>query len=350
MAVHQTQSRRPGAAATSRLAAHRLARSRDPSAAGARLLLLMAAAGWGLATTGTKYALEGFDPMTMLTIKLLAATAVLWAILLVRGGWSRTGAWRASLLGLFEPALAYGGLTVGLLFTSASNASVISVTESCFVLALAWLVLRERVQARGLLGVAVAVCGVLALGRFDVASGFTVGDLLILASSMSAAVYVVLAAMTVKVQDPLTMTTFQFTLASLLTLTVTTVLWATDRARIPEGVPFRYWVVTVIVGGVFYAGSFVLYNYAIRIVPAGFAGVVLNLIPVIGVLSAALLLSEALTPWHVLGTALVTVGVFLVPTATTGTPPAEPSRLDQHLTGPVASVAAAPRPDKEYPS
>ncbi|WP_053202414.1 DMT family transporter [Jiangella muralis] len=294
---------------------------RSLGGASGRLILVAAAVGWGLATTGTKYALNGFDPMTMLTIKLLAASMVLWAMVLVRGGLSSTGVWRAATLGLFEPALAYGGLTVGLLFTSASNASVISVTESCFVLTLAWIVLGERLQARGLLGVAVAVCGVLALGRFDVADGFNLGDVLILASSASAAVYVVLAARTVRVQDPLMMTTVQFSFAGMLTLAVTASMWATGRARVPDAVPLRYWAVAVIVGGVFYAGSFVLYNHAIRSVAASLAGAILNLVPVVGVLSAFLLLSEDLTAWHLLGTLLVTVGVLLVPTSVTGGPP-----------------------------
>lgn len=309
-------------------------RPRGPGAGSGRLILVAAAVGWGLATTGTKYALDGFDPMTMLTIKLLAASAVLWTMVLVRGGLSSKGIWRAAMLGLFEPALAYGGLTVGLVFTSATNASVISVTESVFVLALAWVVLGERLQARALVGVAVAVCGVLSLGRFDLVDGFSVGDVLILASSASAAVYVVLAARTVRVQDPLMMTTVQFSFASILTLAVTAIMWATGHARVPDEVPLRYWAVTVIVGGVFYAGSFVLYNHAIRRVAASLAGVILNLVPVIGVLSAFLLLSEDLTAWHVLGTILVTIGVLLVPTSAAGGPP--PAELA--TTSPTSSI------------
>jgi hypothetical protein len=35
-----------------------------------RLVLLVAATGWGAATTATKYALAGFGPMTLLVVKL----------------------------------------------------------------------------------------------------------------------------------------------------------------------------------------------------------------------------------------------------------------------------------------
>ncbi len=96
--------------------------------------------------------------MSMLTVKLAAAAGTLWVIMLARGGWSAGGPRftttlrRSALLGVLEPGLAYGGLTVALAYTSAANAAVISVAESCFVILLAWPVLRERPRARALVG------------------------------------------------------------------------------------------------------------------------------------------------------------------------------------------------------
>jgi drug/metabolite transporter (DMT)-like permease len=159
-----------------------------------RLILIAAAAGWGCATTATKYALAGFGPVTMLSIKLAAATAVLWAVLLVRGARTAPAKRRLALLRLMEPALAYGGLTVGLTFTTATNASLLGVTESCFVLVLAAVFLRERIRSRSLLGLVLAVAGVLALSGGDFGSGFNAGDLIVVAGSAAAALYVTLAA------------------------------------------------------------------------------------------------------------------------------------------------------------
>ena len=47
--------------------------------------LVVASAGWGLSTTGTKDALGRFAPVTLLLVELAAATAALWIVLLVRG-------------------------------------------------------------------------------------------------------------------------------------------------------------------------------------------------------------------------------------------------------------------------
>ncbi len=176
----------------------------------------------------------------------------------------------------------------------------------------------------------IAAVGVVALSRFDIAAGFTVGDALVLAASAAAAGYVVLAARVVRAEDPVLVTTIQFSFAALLTIMVTSVLWATGAARVPTGVPVRYWIVAVIIGGLGYAGSFVLYNHALRIVSASTAGVVLNLVPVIGVLSAGVLLGEALTVWQLIGTLLVTAGVFLAPVGSSG--PRRPRELvDDHV-------------------
>jgi len=44
--------------------------------------LLLASVLWGGAITGTKYSLRAFDPVTLLSVELAAATAALWAVLL----------------------------------------------------------------------------------------------------------------------------------------------------------------------------------------------------------------------------------------------------------------------------
>ena len=47
--------------------------------------LLLASVLWGGAITGTKYALRAFDPVTLLSVELAAASVALWAVLLIRG-------------------------------------------------------------------------------------------------------------------------------------------------------------------------------------------------------------------------------------------------------------------------
>ncbi|MET7334508.1 DMT family transporter [Nonomuraea sp. NPDC005650] len=291
------------------------------------LILIVAALGWGSATTATKYALAGFGPITLLFLKLAAATAVLWMLVLARGRRRGPpgGQARFALLGLFEPALAYGGLTVGLTYTTATNASLLGATESCFVLILAAMFLKEPIRGRSVLGLVLALAGVIALEGGRLGTGFNTGDLIVIGGSVAAAVYVTLAAKTAPTVDAITMTAYQFTYATALTLPLAVWPWVTGQEVLPVHVAPRFWVIAMFVGGVCFALGFVLYNHAIRFVSAGMAGMILNMVPVIGVVTAVIFLDEVLTGWHAAGAALVVAGIMLFP-ATESPPKVEAYR------------------------
>src|ERR1700729_2805266 len=142
---------------------------------------LLAAAGlWGVAVTGTKYALGGFDPVTLLSIELMAGAGVLWAALLIRGYRPPGSWWLPALLGVLEPALAYLGDTWGLSLTSAVHGAVINGLESALVVMLAAMLLRETVTRPAIISVVVALGGLLVLagagaGRGTAARGLPAG-------------------------------------------------------------------------------------------------------------------------------------------------------------------------------
>jgi drug/metabolite transporter (DMT)-like permease len=310
----------------------------------ARLTLVAAALGFGGATTATKYALAGFGPVTMLLVKLAAASAVLWAVLLVRGARPAPAKWRFALLGLFEPALAYGGLTVGLTVTTATNASVLGVAESCFVLVLAAMFLSERIRSRSVLGVVLAAAGVVALGGGDLHAGFNLGDLLVVGGSAAAAIYVVGAAKVARTVDALTMTTYQFSFATALVALLAVWSWLTGQEPFPPGAAAQYWLAAIFAGGVCFALGFLFYNHAIRSVPAGLAGVILNMVPVIGVLTAVVFLGEVLTVWHISGAALVVAGTMLFPASGMQVHDHDPAKCGCARARPAPTLAPAPAP------
>lgn len=303
----------------------------------ARLLLVLAALGWGSATTATKYALDGFGPTTLLLVKLAAAAVVLWAVLAVQGIPRVHRKRRLAVLGMFEPTLAYGALTLGLTYTSATNASLLGATEACFVVALAAIVLKERVGARSLIGLLLALVGVLLIEQvFTVSPDFSVGDLLVLAGNLAAAIYVIMAVSVAPTVDALSMTAYQFLFGTLLTLPLALWQWLTGREPFPTGVGLNYWLIAAFIGGVAFAGSFMLYNNTIKVVPAGLAGVTLNLVPLFGVLTAVLFLGEHLTGWTIAGGIAVLAGIMFFPG----------DKRDEPAVGAAAPVVAEPRPDE----
>jgi drug/metabolite transporter (DMT)-like permease len=274
--------------------------------------LVVAAAGWGLASCGTKFGLRGFGPVTLLAVALVPATVGLWAWLLVRGPrGTRPGRGRVVVLGVLEPALAYLAITVGLAHTSAANSVVIEGLESAFVVGLAALVLGERITVRLAIALGLGLVGLAELEQAQGISQLRPGDLLVLCGVLAAAGYTIVARGLPADVDPLLLTAWQFAIATALVLPAMALTWATGAEPVPTGVPPECWITVVCVGVVGYAGSFVLYNWAIVRVEARAAAVVLNLIPAFGLLGAVAWLGEQLSPARGIGATLITLSVAL---------------------------------------
>lgn len=281
----------------------------------ARLLLALAAIGWGSATAATKYALDGFGPLTLLLIELTAAAVVLWLVLAVRGIPRVERKGRFAVLGLFEPTLAYGGLALGLTYTTATNASLLGASEACFVVVLAALFLKERIGARSVIGLLLTFVGVLLIEQvFTVTSDLNVGDLLVVGGDLAAAIYVILAVKVAATTKSLPMTAYQFGFGALLCMPFAVWQWLSGQEQFPAHVDPRMWLVAISIGGVGFVGPYLLYNHVINFVPAGLAGVTLNLIPLFGVLAAVMFLGERPTVWHIVGGIAVIGGIMLFPT------------------------------------
>jgi O-acetylserine/cysteine efflux transporter len=273
------------------------------------LALVAAAALWGGAVSGTKYALRAFDPTMLLSIELTAATGALWAALLIRG-YRPPQTWRLPiLLGLLEPALAYLGDTSGLSRTSAVDGSILSGLEPALVVVLAALLLGEIITRPAVLAVVLAVGGLVVIAGAGPGPSASLGDLYVAAGTLSASLYTIVAKRFDDGTDPLTLTTLQFSAASILSLPIAVLKWTSGHQHSLAAVPPRYWIAALGIGIVGFAVSFLIYNAAITQVDAGWAAVVLNVVPVFGLLSAVLLLQEKLTAASGIGASLVSASV-----------------------------------------
>ncbi|MFY9649305.1 DMT family transporter [Trebonia sp.] len=271
---------------------------RSPTAA-----LLVAAGLWGMAVTGTKYALGGFDPVTLLSVELMAGAGVLWAALLIRG-YRRPGSWwLPALLGLLEPALAYLGDTFGLSLTSAVHGAVISGLESGLVVLLAAVLLRETITRPAIFAVVASLAGLAVLAGAGARHGTAAGDLLVAGGVLSASLYTIVAKRFDDGSDALSLTAWQFTVATLVSLLVTTARWGAGAGTVPAAPGF--WLIAALVGVAGFGASFLLFNMMIVQVDAGRAAIVLNLIPVFGVVSAVIFLREGATSRDALAAVLI---------------------------------------------
>ena len=281
------------------------------------------------------------------TVDPLSLTLLRWAIavlpLLALAQWIERPDWRAALrrwplllvLSLLGMAAFPLGLYEALRHTTAVNASLITAVNPALITLVAVLVLREVLGWRGWTGIAVSLVGVLIVilaGSAVALAGveLNVGDLLVLLAVAAWTAYTILGRRLHGI-PPITATAIQSGMTVLALMPIA----AANGITVPADTS-SVWALVFI--GIFPSvGSYLLWNLALRSVPASPAGVFLNLIPVFTV-AAGLLLGTSIGVMEVFGGLLVVGGVILTardrPAATAparkGQPSSKPDDSGDH--------------------
>lgn len=289
------------------------------------LVLILAAACWGLGTVVSKRAVEEIPPLTLLPIQLAASLVVLAALMRWRRLPFRDPSASPILgrLGLLNPGLAYALSLIGLVHITASLSVLLWALEPLFILFLAAWFLRERIGP-SLVALSVAALGGMLLVIYQPGStGTLLGVALTVAGVVCCAVYTVATRRWLASAD----STAQVVLAQqihalALGLAVVVVLWLAGGAVRPGSVSPAGWASAVGSGVLYYAFAYWLYLSGLRNVPASIAAASFYMIPVFGVAGGVLLLGDRLEPHQWAGgvVVLVALAAILRRTATAPTP------------------------------
>jgi drug/metabolite transporter (DMT)-like permease len=266
---------------------------------------------WGAGVTMTKIALQDFPPPQLLIIQLLASVACLLLVALVLGQVPRSmGATiRVMWLGALEPGLAYFLGLEGLKRVSASEAVVLSSTESVMVVLLAWLIFRQVPKSAAIVLSILGGIGAVLVGgeHWSLGGQSLLGDLLIIGGVLCAAGYVVNSARVSADIEPLPALIGQQLVAIVVALALSWVL--ADHSSPMVQVGWRGWAMALASGVVQYAAAFWFYLWALKGITTTAAGLCLNLIPVFGLLIAMPVLGERLSALQWVGAVVIVVSV-----------------------------------------
>jgi len=300
-----------------------LAETRPISRPLAIAAMLGSAACWGGATVMSKGALESFGPFTLLAIQLVGSVTVLWlAVWLLR---LRPPSFKTALktgsTGLLEPGLAYAVGVPGLVFTTASNATVIASLEPVFILLLAWLMLGTVIRKLNIPYVFLSLIGVVLvslarpgvpLDSLFIASETFLGDGLIAVATFFAALYVVISSRLAQTMPAVLLTVLQQTVGLFLVVGLFAVVVLNGWETLPERVSTSMLLLAVVSGLIQYALAFWLYIIGLKGIPAGVAGLFLTTTPIFGILGATFFLGEQITLLQIAGVGLVIFGLCSV--------------------------------------
>jgi drug/metabolite transporter (DMT)-like permease len=276
--------------------------------------LLVAALCWGVSTALSKIAIAELAPTDLFAVEVSTGAVCLGIAALVRGARPRRPSGPVVLLGVLEPGLAFLLFDIGIAHTAATDGALLLSTDSLFTAGLAAAFLGERLGPRLRLALAAGVAGSLLVSlNGGGGMGSLLGDGLVLAASLSAAGYGVLARRVAPGRDTLSLTAVQMLVAAAIALAAAAGSFAGHHSHIADA-DAGHLAAALAVGILASVVPFVLYNAAIARVTATAAGLTLTLVPLFGTLASLLLLGEPLGGIQLAGGACVIAAAALAAT------------------------------------
>lgn len=268
-----------------------------------------------------KIALQYASPVDLLAHRFTAATAGLLCFYLFRRKgrpvFDRKKMLPLLVISLFYPILMFSMQTVGLQFTTASEAGILSATAPIFTVILAAVFLKEKNSFRQIIFVVLSVAGVAYIiyknGLGAISSETLKGDFFILLSVVSMAIYFILGRKATQQFDAMDITFFM-TVTACIVFNLIAVMGHFESGTLPlyfEAFKNSDFLWTILYLGVLssFLTSF-LTNNALKVIPASQVSIFNNFSPVIAVFAGVLFLNETLHLYHIIGGIMVLIGIM----------------------------------------
>ncbi|KKR11962.1 MAG: hypothetical protein UT39_C0001G0017 [Candidatus Woesebacteria bacterium GW2011_GWA1_39_21] len=286
-------------------------------------LLLVVAAIWGIAGPVIKYTLPNFPPMVFLTYRFFISTLLMLPIVWVfkpKFLYSKREIVMLTAAGLLGSTLNLGLLFLGIEKTTVLDAIIIGNTAPIFVVIGGMYFLKEKISKKELAGIIVTFFGTLIIVVQPLFEGnlfnsqAIVGNLLIVAANIAWVFYVIITKTELKHRvDNLTMTTFTFLIGFLTSLpfALLQTKGAVNLLLMVSAAPLLshlgVWYMAVLSGSL----AYFLYQEGQRKIEASEATLFGYLSPLFAAPLAIFWLKETLSVPFIIGTAVVTIGVFI---------------------------------------
>lgn len=285
----------------------------------AKLSLIGACFFWAASFIATKTALSTIPPLTVVMLRLIVSSLcfLIWLIVKKNKLPYHGIAWlgRLFLLSLFGTGLHYGIQTIGIQYTTASNASLYAVTGPISITIIAAVFLREHITLKKIVGILAALLGVAmvmgweTLSKFDL-TGHLLGDLLVFTSIFMWGVFTVMGKDMFRRISALELTAIVTFMGTLYMLPVG--LWELKQKSFSlSAIPLEAWGAVVFLGVTCSFLATLLYMFALQQTESQKAGVYLYTIPPMTYIIAAFYLKETITFNLLLGSLIVFLGVYV---------------------------------------
>ena len=269
---------------------------------------------WSFSFIWTRVAILSFLPMTLITLRLIIASVLLFVVGRLTGKFQmvrKKDIKMFLLLALFEPFIYYVGETYGLTLVESTLASVIVSTIPLFAPLLAFVVLGEKISLANILGILVSLTGVFFV-IYEPNGGFHAnpwGVALLFLAVFAAICYATTLRKISSYYNTLNVIFYQ-SLFGLLYFIPTFLI--VDASKISSMKVSGEALLALFMLSVFASViAFVLFAWAVRKVGVSRTNVFVNLIPVFTAILAWLILNENITLLKWIGIVVVVGGLFV---------------------------------------
>ncbi|HLP59477.1 MAG TPA: DMT family transporter [Candidatus Deferrimicrobium sp.] len=285
----------------------------------AKLALITACFFWAISFIATKTALASIPPLTVVMLRLLISSLCFLVWLFARGkripfhgpGWL----WRLFLLSLFGTGLHYGLQTIGIQYTTASNASLYAVTGPISITIIAALFLGEKITWKKAAGIVCAMAGVVVVLGIDMFRNFELkgnllGDLLVFTSIFMWGVFTVMGKDMTRKLSAVEMTALVTFMGTIYMLPLGWIEMSRSSFSLAS-IPPAGWGAVAFLGITCSFLATLLYVLALERTESQKVGVYLYMIPPMTYVAAALYLGETIGLNLLLGSIIVIAGVYI---------------------------------------
>ncbi len=277
------------------------------------LFLVLATLFWAINYVVGAAALAEFSPLELTASRWVLAAPVLLilAAVIERPDWRRVARAlpRLAVLGLIGVAGYNLLLYTALQFTTPSGAALVNAANPGLILLGGALLARTRLRGAAVAGLLLGFVGVMIVlvagGDHPLAVSAGPGEGLMVLAIVAWTVYS-LAGRWVSDVPPITATAVQASVIAVLCMPVAAVVPGPAH----DGVTASGLIALLVVAALPSVGSYLLWNSALRVIPAGEAGLFLNLITVF-VVVIGLFLGSVPSPADLIGGAMILAGVFI---------------------------------------
>jgi len=279
------------------------------------LLLLITVIFWGLSFIATKMALQYLNPIDIIAIRLLLGTPMLYLVILIKkiDISFKKKEYLIILIASVILGLHFLIQAFGLQYTSATNTAWLVATIPIFIAVFSAICLKERLNLPKIGGIVLATFGVIVLVSEGKLSGLgwlnSVGDWIILSSSITWATYTILTRNITRANNPLAISLSILVLPALLLNAYSAYTTPISKIlNLPASI-----IVALIFLGVFCLGlAHWFWLEGLSRKAATSVGVYIYIEPVVTTIAAIPILNEQLNLFTALGAILIVAGVYIV--------------------------------------